>query len=330
MYERRREAQNRIHPLVLVALIVAACALATASPTPERATSFTPTAPITRSPTVQPLVSPVPSRPPAKGSPLTPCTSPTPQTPPEGFGIEGVIAYYDRAAGAYVFTGGVPARTAPIPFPDRPASDMNVLLDGFSPDGTWLAYESGPPRPEVFLLGYRGASAKSSPDASQVLGPLRDTTQVIIDVPRWVDNRLMHVLLQAGGPDQEPIETHAFLDPFSGEWRQELLNALPRRWPEGALSVSPDLSRALYVQDLSRHQDEWRIDLVLWDYSLGRAVWRFPKVDDFLLAHALLLTNLVQWSPQGSIVAFVSLPSPVLEPDVETAKRHQVFLLMED
>ena len=313
--------------LAFVALGLISCAPGATSPSPP-STAMVTTATAVRQPTPVPPASPTRGPQNPNASPLTPCVSSTPQPPPEDFGIEGVIAYVDRAAQQYVFIGGTPLRTAPIPFPDRPAGDVNAFLAGFSPDGKWLAYVTGRPDPELFLMGHMGALVRSSPNSLEVLG--EDTSRAPLDVLQWVNERLMHLSLWAVGPNQDKIKAYALLDPFSGEWRQELLQVLPNRSPRGAVAVSPDLKRALYVQDLSHLEEGWRIDLALWDYALGRPIWRLPKVNDFLLDSALPIANLMQWSPQGNMVAFLSLPSRTQEQGVTEVQPHQVFLLMED
>ncbi len=309
--------------VAFLALVLAACRPATASPLTPKPAAGSPTASATHLPAERVAMPATSSPTPVEGTRLTPCMSAEPQRPPEGFGIRGAIAYLDIPSLTYVLTGGTPLRTVPIPFPD-PLSWEDVDLLSFSPDGRWLAYDTLEPQPRLGLLGHNGESVVTMPDASEVFGPLKPTTQVMFGRARWVNNELLQVHLLARGPDQETLETYAFLNPLTGEWAPGLVAALPERAPRGALAVSPDLTRALYAQSLPEAKGERRTDLVLWDYSRGRAIWRSQA--DPWLRDELSGAYLAEWSPDSSAVAYITFPRES-KGDGYSSTERQVFLL---
>lgn len=260
------------------------------------------------------------------------CVSSEPQPAPEGFGLQGAIAYFDVSARREVLIGGTPVRVVPIILRGRdvPMEQDGLSLISFSPDGRWLAFRTLEARPSLVLLDEKGETIVVRPDASEVFGPLSVQVEVVFGDSRWVNGRLLQMHLVVGGPGLETREDHAFVNPFTGEWNQSLLTALPDRSPRGALAVSPNLTRALYLQlvpdsGLSRSRE----DLVLWDYTEGKVIWRMPDRLDELMSEGLAIPHLVEWSPDGSFVAFITRLSGS-EVDLAGAGQWQVFLLSKD
>ncbi len=329
--KRAIPARHLVACAAVLAVVLTACGAQTTPQASLQPRTRQPTEMAIHVATVHPDVGISSGGPPGEEVRLRRCLTPEPQSAPEGFGLRGAIAYFDVFARTEVLIGGTPLRRVPITLLGHvPREQDGLSLISFSPDGRWLAFRTLEARPSLVLLDKEGETIVVRPDASEVFGPLGLEAEVVFGDSRWVNDRLLQMHLLVGGPGIETREDHAFINPFTGEWNQSLLTALPDRAPRGALAVSPDLSRALYLKLVpGSDPSRWREDLVLWDYSQGKAIWRMPDRLDELMSEGLSIPHLIEWSPDGSSVAFITRLSGS-KADVPGAGQWQVFLLSED
>ncbi len=173
---------------------------------------------------------------------------------PDEFGFEGTMLYISDW-GMYT-VGGIP-----LIFSSEPIFDFGVgwLGDTFSPNGEWLIYR--PATSTIGLVSYQGDWIENNLDFSD-FSALADPGYMISGVRAhsWINNELVHALIDFReiGEGDGHYSYFAVLDPFTGNWRNDLVTRVPQ-WNRGSLGfrLSPDLTRVLYWDD--------HYDLVLAD-----------------------------------------------------------------
>jgi len=171
---------------------------------------------------------------------------------------------------------------------------------GLSPSDRWLALISGGPLskgPLVFtLLSATGEVIKQQPEW---FFPLLSGKEYGWAGRGWIGDQTVMITY---GDDENKGGTGLF-DPFTGEWRQSLIDELPglynREYFSG-IAFSPDLTRALYVREAKTDE---KPDLVLWDTIHHKELWR--KIYNYGPPHDELVgLQPSAWAQDSSVIAF--------------------------
>jgi WD40 repeat protein len=240
--------------------------------------------------------------------------------PTDDFGISGTIVYQHYN----------PLIQSQLPI----TQTAEYEVYGFSPDGKWLAYapvtrHSTLQRysvdaiekitgtivletPFINLLSASGEQVEQVFDISNIdaegYGQEWPVSYLRRIYGSWLNNRLLQMELffdDPIDPYSSGLVSPKILDPFTGTWQDEFLNALNRS-SEGIIGLSPDTSRVLFEK---RINDEYA-GFTLQDTSKDQIFWSDPT---------LVSPVIIRWSPDSSMVVISYV-------DVNTAKNHILLL----
>ena len=209
---------------------------------------------------------------------------------PDEFGFEGTMLYISDW-GMYT-VGGIP-----LIFSSEPIFDFGVgwLGDTFSPNGEWLIYR--PAISTIGLVSYQGDWIENNLDLSD-FNALADPGYMIsrVRAHSWINNELVHALIDFReiGEGDGHYSYFAVLDPFTGNWRNDLVTRVPQGI-RGSLGfrLSPDLTRVLYWDD--------HYDLVLADPRQPEGfIWKDRDYDYYTIEYIP-----AAWSPDSQYIAYI-------------------------
>jgi WD40 repeat protein len=182
---------------------------------------------------------------------------------------------------------------------------------GISHDGHWLAYEFSHSAESdkleqlhIILLSADGDRIERVFDVSKFEDNLQVGHQLLGVSPAlsyWINSQLIYLTLYSQNPDSPSgyiSELPVVLEPFSAEWKNQLLD-LPDRTSSAGVGISPDLTRALYTQRVLYS----RGGLSLWDYDQEIELWH----DEAL--HATF-RDLISWNADSTKVVYINLFYP--------------------
>lgn len=177
-----------------------------------------------------------------------------------------------------------------------------ILFLGISPDDQWMAYTLFNTNQndlfedvKILLLSSNGEKIEHNISIKEFESELQVGHQFIgiASTSYWITNDLIYITLYSQNPDTNTsgliTEYVKILNPFTGEWEPEYLE-LPGKNTSQMVSVSPDLSRALYQT----------YDLSLWDYSRNSTIWHNDHIYGFPSVKII-------WNADSSIAAFASI-----------------------
>jgi hypothetical protein len=338
---------KRFFALSFFALVLAAACTQSGTETldavPENDTVFSQTVmTATDSPTPAPIptqtVTPLPTEPEIEPQPTATATQEPqveeipvcisrPSTPEEAFHFQGSLLYFDPSQET---SFSIDSTLTISERPDLYFSEYD--FPRFSPDGQWAAfiedvhvnYGEDLPAISFFLLSSSGERIDHKLDLTGFL------EQVPIDLylsgtgaPHyWINDQFIYVTLwmstlPVGSQNIYPLVK--LLDPFSGVWREDLLEDIPYFTPVRESSnapirymagFSPDLTRLLYEY---RNPQTFKGSVVLWDMVEKQVIWSDRKLE---IPDGVV----VSWSPDSLIVAYTAYNVP---PRMD----HRIFML---
>jgi hypothetical protein len=222
-----------------------------------------------------------------------------PMKVPEQFGFDGVILYEDLNLDRYRIVGGTPLISSNLTISGIP-NNSNLIMYGFSPDGDWLAFQTGggleasrTHRSVINLWSYQGKLLTNVVDFEMFKSLILGDILIGWNIDYWINGELMYSeIFNTIKGATTFVSNYSVLNPFSGEWRHEMVNMLSAdAWSDG-FAYSPDLSRTLFMREGS---------LVLADEVNQSDLW---TISDFNLSTS---NNLVaRWSQDSSKVAYWS------------------------
>jgi hypothetical protein len=173
-----------------------------------------------------------------------------------------------------------------------------VMVFGYTPDGSWLAYAPITPKPEIdyaypieklVLVSGSGERIERMLDITEPVSMMAETyiLRTLIYNSYWVDNENMYLVL---GLIKEKTKTSYLLptiyNPFTDTWSTGYQTILPSRSPNFDIefAVSPDLSRGIYATLQG---------LVMVDLETGELIWHEPDYRDPRY-------TIIRWTADGS------------------------------
>jgi hypothetical protein len=175
---------------------------------------------------------------------------------------------------------------------------------GMSLNGKWFAYANFP-------------SSNGIPSSIHLISADRQMVSTTITPPpivlspptqnggwifaKWVNDEVLQVTLY-NGTDQDPKRVlQAVFDPFTGSWRQSEIAQLIDRDDQGGLSLSPDMTRALYIAN-----KDGKYSLVLWDLTEHQELWRQSNFGNLATIKGARIGNVpIAWSRDSTKIGFV-------------------------
>jgi hypothetical protein len=311
----------RISFLLSLIFLLSSCRPVELTPThastiasPQQATATSPTLPATStavptrfiptftSPsTPQPTITPAITDEPALNCP----GDGTPKSPPIGFGIPGTIVYQKSHLKGLYAMGGKPLHRALFPV----QQSQYYFVFGFSPDGNWLAYTTPEynndgsweiQHPAIVLLSAGGQKIEQFSDVHAFEAKLKpgDLIRRLSPSSYWINNELINVFIEYKNIDLKSTHIYVFsniFNPFAGVWQNDVNNQFTNLDFTQELSVSPDVTRGLYITNLSA--------LTLLDLDNNTAIWNywnFPSP----------FGTVIRWAPDSSTAAAVNIMAP--------------------
>ncbi|MFZ6028716.1 MAG: TolB family protein [Chloroflexota bacterium] len=217
---------------------------------------------------------------------------------PDTFKLPGSIVVNDGNQGKLL--SDFPLTTSKLPITET----QDIEFFGTSPDGKWLAYSpytmfQTEPRIEnmkVVLLSANGERIEHKIDIIHSFPEFGETMYPnglpLYWFGEWINNNLLYIqvyYLDAPGITKT-IRLHAVLDPFQGQWRNELLANYPLRYEKHFVGISPDLMRTVYIQSNPT-------EVVLWNIQQQTEIWS-------TLAFRHASEVFIKWSPDSAKVTY--------------------------
>jgi hypothetical protein len=188
--------------------------------------------------------------------------------------------------------------------------DGAVYFHGLSLDDKWLAYSQTGffgkidllvSKPIIRLLSEMGQNIEQVVEmgnfqplverfhASHISGWRASST-------RWVGNKLLPMSVAIVTETTTNMYTevvYGLLNPFSGEWDNDIYSELPGWEPNYYVAFSPDMGLALYASEQSNR-------IVLWDIMNREILWEKPNLNLYTSGG-----EVYQWSLDGSRAAYL-------------------------
>lgn len=210
-------------------------------------------------------------------------------------GISGTIIYQiDRSSSLYAL-GGTPLSASQLLIDEA----RENFIFGFSLDGKWLAYspfqanrDAKFEQMDLILISADGEKIEQILSVKDFEHDLQVGHQLVgvSGLSYWINANLIYVSLYSQNPDPNTSryisDLPKVLNPFSGQWNNQLLD-LPGRFLSGVVGISPDLTRALYVEK----------GLSLWDYDGKVRIWHDET-------RTTLFRPLIFWSSNSAMAAY--------------------------
>jgi WD40 repeat protein len=193
---------------------------------------------------------------------------------------------------------------------------------GLNPSGKWFGYLDHPPQsysPLIHLISNQGERLMIPAE------PLPGNERLWLP-GNWVNDET--ILIRSNEMDT------ALLDAFTGSWLLELVDKLPNYYPFTEFSLSPDLSKALYVS-----QSEYN-PLILWNFEQRKEIWSSVQSNEILFEVNQPNFGRETWSPNSATVAIVltpekdftglAIPGKLYLLDAKTGRLHQFRSMAEN